>query len=268
MDTVRLITQTNGGSCARLAANWVSSLHALEIASRAHIFCTDVEAQARISQYCRHEHLPATISRTLLADPEDSVPEGDHPYGSREFIRFTLWKLDLLQQLSRAEPAAFQPLLFCDADVVLLRDPQQALQGETTALPGNSLWFQSDRPDSLPPERSKAEYSTGVIFETLPEPFFWSASYEWLASRMASSTDEYGQNWIHDQLAANAVLEHFGRIPGCLSIELFRNGAQEWSGDRVLLHANWVRGNNVKEDRLRKAGYWFANDETLKEVGL
>lgn len=263
----RLITQTNTGGSARLAANWVSSLHALRIAHCAEIYCTDDDAFKVLKLYCALEAIPARVTRTrLVRSPNDAVPPGVYPYGTRPFIRFTLWKLDLLLQLSDQD--RFEPFLFCDPDVVLLHDPEPALQAEGKAWPGHSICFQSDRPDHRKPDAGGAQYSTGVIYQIRSTPRYWAASYAWLDSRMEETTDFEGPKYVHDQTAANAMLKLFGTIPAHMSPDWSRNGAQDWSGDPVLIHSNWVRGNATKEARLRNAGYWFAKDETLKEVGL
>jgi len=162
----------------------------------------------------------------------------------------------------------FKPFLFCDPDVVLLRDPESWLRGERLSWPGNWLIFQSDRPDCAPPKSADAEYSTGVIYQLAPTLEFWCSAYKWLQCRMPTTTGIEGPNFVHDQTAANAILEVFGTIPGYMSPVHSRNGAQSWDGDPVLVHSNWVIGNDTKEARLRDAGYWFANDKTLTEVGL
>jgi hypothetical protein len=263
----RLLTQTNTGGSARLAANWLSSLHKLGIADRAHIFCTDQGALLSLGAYCEAQEVPASVSRTLLSTADDSVPPGPHPFGTKHFIRFTLWKLDLLQQLALAQ--SFQPFLFCDPDVVLLRDPESAFEVERATVEGQTLWFGSDRKDYLKPDATNGEYCTGIIYETAAEPIFWLQVYQWLASRMPTTTGREGPNFIHDQTAANAIIHQWkGFQPGYLSPELFRNGAHEWRGNPVLIHSNWVIGNEVKEKRLKDAGLWFANDATLNQVGL
>jgi len=263
--TTRLITQTNTGGSLRLALNWLSSLHKINIANRAHIYCTDDSAHQQVKEYCKKEEIPANYSRTHL-NSFNSVPDGNHPYGTRTFIRFTLWKLDLLAQLSTAK--TFDPFLFCDPDVVILRDPEPIFHNEVENHPGQHLWFSSDRADNKIPQTTQGEYSTGVIFQTKREAFFWSSSYEWLFSRMETTTDVDGPHFVHDQTAANAILELFARVPGRLPTEFFRNGAQPWTGDPVLIHSNWVVGNDTKENRFRKAALWFANDESLSEIGL
>jgi len=260
-----LITQTSSGGSARLAANWVSSLAALGIANGAVIFCTDSVALETLGNYCKAMAINACCVQLTPREFADSPEPGEHPYGTKYFIRYTLWKLDLLVRLSERTP--FEPFLFCDPDVVLLRDPVPALRGAAHLRSrGVSFWFASDRPDDERPDPERGEYCTGVIYQNAPELDFWTLVYRWLSLRMPNTTDLDGSNFIHDQTAANAVLIACHRRPGLLPVSLFRNGAQPWDGEPVLIHCNWAIGNDVKERRLRDSGLWFADDAVLLEV--
>jgi hypothetical protein len=260
--TTRLICQTNTGRSARLAANWLSCLQRLKIDDRASVYCVDDESTAQLVGYCTQRDIKARVFRFCQHEPQALPRQDKHPWGTAVFMRLSLWKVDLMCQLSAQRP--FEPFLYTDTDVVLLGNPEANLLDDRRTQPGVSLFFQSDRedyadPQTVPIPASGTKYCTGIVYQVNPESRLWSLAYEWMKAHE-------GGPFVHDQHAVCEILETWCRVPGYLSPTWCRNGALDWNNNPVLVHANYSVED--KEQRFRRNNLWFADDELLREVGL
>jgi len=158
MTSIRLVTFTTSGS-ARLAANWLSSVHRLRLDAQAEVYCGDRWAYGDLTAYARLIGSTAAIRRFECSASLKAVL-----YGTPEFAsQIARSKLELQEWLNGA---VFRPYLFCDADTVLLNDPTSSLEGRNDA----AIFLQSDRADWAMPTTQSNLVNPGVHCCARPVP--------------------------------------------------------------------------------------------------
>lgn len=265
---IQLITYTTFGA-AKLAANWLSSCQKLDIDDRVVIYCGDQEASNSLSKYIQLTNCKTkVIDRFIDYKSNKSVN-----WGTKEFAKnICLTKLILMWELSLNE--SFVPHLFCDSDTVLLKNPNDCLRILCEKISNQSLWISSDAATmNETPMTAKNTWNPGVCYIDKPQVEFWEYAKNWLSERVdrvvdISTTEYFTGGYFDGQKATNMTIDHFKLKLVPLTPKFWRNGSFPWEGEMILCHANYIVGVKAKEQKFRDHGFWFADDDILKESGL
>jgi hypothetical protein len=257
----KLISYTTIGT-ARLAANWMLSVQYAGLDDMARVYCGDNQSTVALSKFLRVTDSAVTVD-TFEAEG-GSFPERSEfaKWGTPEFGAIALAKLDLLLKLN--DPAGFSPFVFCDADTVLRADPTEFL----AKLEPAPLYMQNDNEHGEAPRPERFEYCSGLMVFNSPEVALLQCARFWLKKALASITTVEGGGYVDDQRAICRAFEFLNRVPKFLPVDYFPNGAMKWLPRALICHANWVRGIESKEAKLRSEGEWHLDPMVASEVGL
>lgn len=281
----RIVSFTTAGT-ARLAANLIASTKEVGIDASLDMYCLDDRSLERLGHFVAlSDNAADLIEYKPLVTAAGPLGEEPIDWGKREYAQVALAKLSILRDISpRDDGEGFVPFLFLDADTVLLDDPTPYLSGlDATAevLSACRLWFQSDRPDYLPPSTDENQMCGGCFYSASSERAIWDVAFKWLLDHLGSVVERTDGAFVSDQMAICRSLDYFCFEPRVFDPERWLNGARAWESPRpgghfieavreraIMIHANWCIGASVKEAQLRLGKLWFARDGYLAEAGL
>ena len=260
-----IVGHTNRGH-VRLAANWIASLAKLGIDNHARLYCVNDDTFEIMGAFCDRLSSRCHLEIFIPSDwgAFSGVPSNTVNWGTKEFARMMLGRLDLLTMLSKQQP--FVPFLHADIDCAFVRDPFEYL--DKTCV-DHDLYIQSNRNDFKHPSTGNCEFCCGIqYYRAEKEKLLYAASL-WLARKLLEMEKaKPGSKYVDDESAMNQSMYEMKYVPGVLPIDLFPTGRNSWSLSPIVVHANWVVGIGAKERRLRESGHWYVDDEMLKEVGI
>lgn len=163
-------------------------------------------------------------------------------YGTRDFNKLTTIKFMLIQALLQRD----RKVLFCDSDIVLLRDPLPHLQEMCERQPVELL-AQTDTQD----DQGGTILCSGFMF-VLPTALN-KHLFQWQRVPPLSTSE---------QPVVNYLVEKFHVPHANLDPALFPSGRKWYADcqtlDPVMVHYNWIQ-NTDKQKRMRRHGHWFSS---------
>jgi hypothetical protein len=258
-----VVGYTNRGH-ARLAANWIASLNRLGIDERATLYCVNDGAFEVMRAFC--DRVGSNCGVEMFTPKEwgnfSQVAVGSVNWGTREFTRMMLARLDLFSMLCKQEP--FVPFLHTDIDCAFVRDPFDYLN---RVCDKQDLYIQSNRLDFIRPSTQKCEFCCGIQYYRAQKVDLLYRAILWLSRKLLDlEKGSKGSKYFDDEHAMNQSMYEMGYNPGVLPIDLFPTGRNSWDRNPIVVHANWVIGIDLKERKLRNARYWYVDDEMLDSL--
>ncbi len=185
--------------------------------------------------------------RTLT--PASRVVLGDYIYGQQSFFKIQVNKLPAVRRLLATER---RPIVFSDIDTVWLQNPARALLSRSNA----SFQIAPDGSGVHARDPTKRDMGCGCFFaacnDAIGEDILkrWDAATTrgWHSPHGAAEQDTFNQKVLSARAADVRILPSRSMPSG--------RGNPKPRAETVWLHANWLRGNKQKKQRLQAHGFW------------
>ncbi|XP_071477386.1 uncharacterized protein [Diadema antillarum] len=219
------------------AQNWIESVRRLGTRPNVLAIAEDIEAYRTLRKH------PREVAAVMT--PRAASPQAALKYLSREYNLLINRRPAYIYRLLQKG----KDVLFCDVDMVWLRDPLPYLVGDYDVV------LQEDLHDP------KVVYCAGFVFFRATNATR-SLVWEWM-DRIHKA-----RNRLPDQKILNDLLdEKFDpnlRMK-VLDSDLFPNGKLyfdvRWREQRrippVIVHNNWIEGHELKVERFKEHGFWY-----------
>ena len=271
----RLVTWVTESHC-RLACNWLTSLQLLGMDQLATVYCAEDRTVERLSKFLAVSDSAACIDLTV----DNALVNGSHVWGTLNFSRLMVSKLDLLFRLA----SGGVPFVFSDADAAFLKDPfygDAALENvETDEVCPRSgarrtrMFFHSDAPFGKLATPAASQLCTGLIYCPSGDcAHVFQVARAFLVRHLQENRGQ--ETSFTDQNAVSGAIQFLCAPWGVLPDTHWKNGLMEWGVEQeqtneepIFVHANWVIGATNKEQRLRQSNCWFVREDHLQECGL